>query len=244
MPPSPHPVARAYHQATSLERTSRYEPGEKPADRRAGKAYPGAPRLALPRPARLDVTLGEAIRRRGSCRAFAPGAMRLGDLSTILANAYGYNASRGGRRRRVPSAGGLYPLELYVISVCVEGAEAGILHFDPSRHSLEVVRADAAVGPLLPRLFLEQEYLADAAALLMITGVFQRSLWKYRDRGYRYLLLEAGHVAQNVGLVATALGLGSVNLGGFLDEEVSRSTEWRWARPASPSHLQPLYTTT
>ena len=69
-------------------------------------------------------------------------------------------------------------------------------------------------------MFLGQPYLVNAAAIVLITAVVQRSLWKYEDRGYRYILLEAGHAAQNLNLCAEGLGLASLNLGGFFDEDV------------------------
>jgi SagB-type dehydrogenase family enzyme len=74
---------------------------------------------------------------------------------------------------------------------------------------------------LVSRLFLDQAWAAEASVVLVLSAVCARSTAKYGDRGYRYLLLEAGHVAQNVVLAATGLGLGVVNLGGFLDDELS-----------------------
>ena len=97
----------------------------------------------------------------------------------------------------------------------------GAYHYVPLTHTLEVVRPDPLPSLLTAEMFLGQPYLSAAAAVIVLTAVVERSLWKYEDRGYRYLLLEAGHVAQNVNLTATALGLGCLNLGGFFDEDVA-----------------------
>jgi SagB-type dehydrogenase family enzyme len=75
--------------------------------------------------------------------------------------------------------------------------------------------------PLLGDLFMGQPYIGDAAAVIVLTTVLERTLWKYSDRGYRYILLEAGHVAQNLNLVASGLGLGALNLGGFFDANLA-----------------------
>jgi SagB-type dehydrogenase family enzyme len=100
--------------------------------------------------------------------------------------------------RPVPSGGGLYPLELSVLVQRIEGLGAGVYHYVPLGHRLELVRGDALPSMLTAELFLGQPYLIDAAAVIAISAVIERSFWKYEDRGYRYALLEAGHVAQNV----------------------------------------------
>jgi SagB-type dehydrogenase family enzyme len=122
--------------------------------------------------------------------------------------------------RPVPSGGGLYPLELYVIASRVANLDAGIYHYNAFCHLLERVREGAMPPHLLSELFMRQPYVADSAFVLILAAVFDRSLWKYEDRGYRYLLFEAGHVAQNCNLAAAALGLGAVNLGGFFDADL------------------------
>lgn len=122
--------------------------------------------------------------------------------------------------RPVPSGGGLYPLELYVLAQRVRGLDGGVYHYVPLGHRLEVVRSDALPSHPSSEMFLGQPYLVNAAAIVVITAVVQRSLWKYEDRGYRYIVLEAGHVAQNLNLCAAALGIASLNLGGFFDEDI------------------------
>ena len=103
----------------------------------------------------------------------------------------------------------------------VAGLPAGIYHYVPFADGLEQVREEAVPPPLVSSLFLGQPWAAEAAVVLLLSAVCERSLSRYGDRGYRYLLLEAGHVAQNIVLAATGLRLGAVNLGGFLDDELS-----------------------
>lgn len=189
------------------------------------KEYPSAQRLALPGPAPVPVGIGEAIARRRSCRRFAEQPLPLAALSTLLHSAYGLGDSYlyGEQTmfdRPVPSGGSCYPLELYVLVRHVEGIPAGIHHYSTRHHALE------ALGPLpkpddLETLFLSQPWVAKAHVVIIVTAVASRLLHRYGDRGYRYLLIEAGHVGQNLALVATASGLGSLSLGGFFDDDVS-----------------------
>ncbi len=182
--------------------------------------------VPLPPPLAPKQELGDAIRGRLSCRRFTSEDISLQSVGTILYWCYG---KLGICRpfgtemvsRPVPSGGGLYPLEQYIICRRIGGLGPGIYHYNVLGHLLECVDEGAMPAKLLSDLFLCQPYVAQSAFVLVLTAVFDRSLWKYRDRGYRYLLFEAGHVAQNSNLVATALGLGSLNLGGFFDADVA-----------------------
>jgi len=120
--------------------------------------------------------------------------------------------------RAAPSGGALYPLELYAVCHRVEGLEVALYHYDPLLHGLELL------GPLTGRAGADLtpygEVLSDSAAVVAITAVFWRSRFKYGARAYRFTLTEAGHVAQNLLLAATALGLASVPVGGFYDRKV------------------------
>ena len=190
-----------------------------------GNEYPLDPWLPLPAPMFPETTLADTIRRRASCRRFADRPLSLPQLATLLAATYGVTGrSRFGNmemiERPVPSGGGLYPLELTVIARDVDGLAPGIHHYHPLCHGLEQRRDLRLPKPLLDYLFMGQSYATAAPALLVISGVYGRSLGKYGDRGYRYMLLEAGHAMQNLNLFAIALGLGSCNLGGFFDDEL------------------------
>jgi SagB-type dehydrogenase family enzyme len=181
------------------------------------------PQGALPPPRRPDLALWDAIERRRSRREFSACALAANELAALLHAAYGVtHALEGpdGRRmlplRAVPSGGALYPLELYAAALRVDGVEPGLYHFDPLRGSLGVVSTALTAGDVA-RLSTYPEIVAGCAALLLVAAVFGRTRFKYGLRGYRFALLEAGHVGQNVVLTATALGLAAVPLGGFYD---------------------------
>jgi SagB-type dehydrogenase family enzyme len=191
-----------------------------------GREHPLAPWVPLPAGNETDVGFLEAIERRVSCRRFTPESMRLPALAALLRGAYGITEhSRSDVLdlvdRPVPSAGGLYPLEVSLIVRAVEGLAPGVYHFVPAADGLEQLRGDAIPPPLLTDLFMGQPWVAEAALIAVLTAVPERSLPKYSDRGYRYLLIEAGHVGQNLALMAAALGLGAVSLGGFFDDELA-----------------------
>jgi SagB-type dehydrogenase family enzyme len=181
--------------------------------------------LPLP-PARRSGVL-ELIGRRRSCREFAAKALPLGDLSDLLAGAYGLSGSQTLTNgfeldlKAVPSAGGLYPLDFLVLSTHVEGLDDGLYHYDADVHSL--VRLADVDRARLEEAILAMPFLRGAAALIFLVAVFDRTLQKYAARGYRYILLEAGHAAQNLCLLAEERGLGELCVGGFVDAGVNEA---------------------
>jgi SagB-type dehydrogenase family enzyme len=118
-------------------------------------------------------------------------------------------------RRTAPSAGGLYPLEVYVVTA------DGVFHYDPAQHGLSMVAGEDLREPL-SRVALDQEAVRDAPAVFGVTAVVARTASKYGDRATRYVHLEAGHAAQSLLLQAVALGLGGVPIGAFDDDGVQR----------------------
>ncbi|MCW3096783.1 MAG: dehydrogenase [Chthonomonadaceae bacterium] len=187
----------------------------------------GEPKSAVALPVPEDSRLLDLLRTRRSCRAFLPQTMPVSELSTLLAGAYaviGMGQLPDARllyRRTAPSAGGLYPLELYLTCQRVEGLEDGLYHYSMRDHSLEPIRF-GTLFPGLSRSLINQTYLNDANVICLFSGVFDRSLVKYGPRGYRYILMEAGHAAQNLCLMALERRLGSVCMGGFFDAEVNQ----------------------
>jgi SagB-type dehydrogenase family enzyme len=178
-------------------------------------------RLATPR--RSEIGLWEAIDHRSSTRAFAADALASGQLASVLLAGYGVthalDSDDGAHMlplRAVPSGGALYPLELYVAALRVDGLDRGLYHFDPLRNGLETIRIgiDAAE---VAALSTYPEIVSGCAALVLVAAVFGRSRFKYGLRAYRFALIETGHVGQNVLLAATALGLAAVPLGGYYD---------------------------
>ena len=220
-----YPTGWAFHR-----RTSRWPFNMHGLNAPTGEVPPfkedlNAETVALPAPTLPVGPLADTIAGRTSCRRFLAEPIALAQLGDLLHAGYGVlgTIDLWGEfcERPVPSGGGLYPLELYVLTQRVDELVGGAYHYVPLTHTLEVVRPDPLPSLLTAEMFLGQPYLSAAAAVIVVTAVVERSLWKYEDRGYRYLLLEAGHVAQNVNLSATALGLGCLNLGGFFDEDVA-----------------------
>jgi SagB-type dehydrogenase family enzyme len=219
-------VARLFHLHSSHERARSLEPVLE-LDRQPTRfrTYPGAARTPLPgRDFAIEMPLGVALLRRRSIRTYALRPLPIEVLGRLLHTSYGV---RGRRRegdadvydRPAPSAGGRYPLELYVATQSVEQLADGIYHYDARAHALELVRA-GLVQPALGELVMGQELCRDASVVVVITAVRERTMWKYGQRGYRHLFLDAGHVGQNLYLVATALGLGPTAIGGFLDADL------------------------
>jgi SagB-type dehydrogenase family enzyme len=185
------------------------------------KTYADAVKVPLPDLALDDSGLFDALARRRSVRAYAPEPLALGELSALLWAAAGVTArEQGFAFRTAPSAGGLYPIEHYVVANDVEGLERGLYHYDVLGRTLErLVVADLRVP--LANAALGQRVCADAQAVFVWTAVLERSRWKYGERFARYVLLDAGHIAQSVALAATALGLGTCQIAAFFDDEAA-----------------------
>ena len=186
---------------------------------RAVRRRTGLPAVPLPEADSARESLADVVQARRSTRRYADAPLPLAHLSTLLHAGYGVTGALGSQPfRAVPSGGALYPLELYVAAQRVEGLERALYHYDPFRAVLERIRPleHDELGGLTPY----DELLVPSAAVTMISAVFWRSRFKYGSRAYRFALLEAGHVAQNVLLVATALGLAACPVGGFYDRRV------------------------
>ncbi|HEY2544365.1 MAG TPA: SagB family peptide dehydrogenase [Gaiellaceae bacterium] len=176
----------------------------------AVRRNPQLPSHPLPRPLQPPCSLWSAIARRRSRRDFG-GELGAAELATILDAAYGV---RDEHRRTVPSGGALYPLELHVAI-----RSRGVHRYDPGLHALE--EHDLCdPWPALERACPLPGLLENGFAAILLLAVFGRTRFKYGLRGYRFALLEAGHVAQNVVLAAAALNLPALPLGGFYDAQV------------------------
>jgi SagB-type dehydrogenase family enzyme len=161
---------------------------------------------------------------RRSAQTLKPSELSLQDVATLLHYAYGVNRQYVNKAlqrslRHVPSAGALYPLEIFFQSNRVKSLEPGLYHYHPIRHHMRLLQP--ALSPTrISEALIQPDIASGASLIIFITGLFERSIFKYGDRGYRYCLIEAGHVAQNLDLVSTALGLGFMNVGGFFDRRV------------------------
>jgi SagB-type dehydrogenase family enzyme len=164
---------------------------------------------------------------RQSCRAYRTDPMPLATVSALTMAAYGIVqiaplAGQGSfLRRTVPSAGGLFPLEIFLFTQRVDGLPDGLHHYDVRGHALACV-SRGNLFPTLEPAFYTFPFVRDANLVMAFAAVFPRTQKKYGPRGYRYILLEAGHAAQNVCLAASELGLGTLCMGGFIDTRVNR----------------------
>lgn len=175
-------------------------------------------RINLPAPAAHGtVSVEEALSGRRSVREYSPDPLNLSDISQLLWASQGITGAQG--FRTIPSAGALYPLEIYVAAGNVTGLPAGVYRYLPASHALERV-ADRDIRGDLWTNALNQEPIRDAPAVILISADYHRTLQKYGDRGVRFVHLEAGHAAQNIYLQSYALGAGTVAIGAFDDNGI------------------------
>jgi SagB-type dehydrogenase family enzyme len=185
------------------------------------KEYPEHERVELPRPESPETSLHDVLRGRQSVRDFAVDPLSLAQVSWLLWAAGGVRARRHGVVfRTAPSAGALYPIETYLVAHRVDDLSAGVYHYHVAGHALEELRRGDCRGAMAAAA-LGQAFCADAAAVIAWTAIFARSKWKYGQRAYRYVYLDAGHIAENLALAAVALGLGSCQVGALFDNEVN-----------------------
>lgn len=172
----------------------------------------------------LEPSLGKILLARKSERSFNNDYLCLSDLGTLLF--YSAGVKPDGKNwdestRFYPSAGGRYPLELYLIANKISELKNGLYHYSPKLHALETLLIQKDISSLIAKL-VGQKWVSNSQAVLIITAVKGRTQVKYGDRGYRHILIEAGHLGQNIYLVAKALKMKCCAIGGFIDEEVNR----------------------
>jgi SagB-type dehydrogenase family enzyme len=180
-------------------------------------------RISLPRPEIAgEANLWQILQRRRSRRAYKPEqSLSQGLLSALLWATQGLTARHGDTYfRTAPSAGGLYPVETYLFVRAVEGLDPGIYHFNPLTADLEFLKQGDYAGALASAA-LGQEMVADAQATFIWSAVLERGKWKYRERAYRYIYIDVGHIGQNLYLAAEGLGLGACTIGAFFDDDVN-----------------------
>ena len=188
------------------------------------KTYPDAPRIALPTPPEEeDGHLMTVVHARRSQRSYRDEPISPAELGQLLFAAQGITYPPG-ELRAAPSAGALYPIKLYVLAHRVADLPTGLYHYAVQTHELELVRAGDLRGAI-STAGLGQGFLGEANVCFVLSAIFQRTRWKYRERTYRYVLLEAGHIAQNLCLAATAMGLGACPVGAFFDDDLNALLE-------------------
>lgn len=164
-----------------------------------------------------DISLEQSLLQRRSVRSYTGEPLTLEEVAQLLWAAQGITGDNN--FRTAPSAGALYPLEVYIVSVEVENLDPGIYRYDPGAHELEQL-AQGDRRDELADAALSQSCVSEGALSLVITAVYERTTGKYGERGVKYVHIEAGHAAQNVCLQATAMGLGLVTVGAFHDEQI------------------------
>lgn len=192
--------------------------------------------VALP-PPRLDggMPIERALAERRSVRRYRDGALTLPQVAQLLWAAQGVTGADG--LRTAPSAGALYPLEMYLVAGEVRDLAPGVYRYLPEKHALKQLAA-GDVRRQLCAAALVQECVAEGAAVAVFTAVERRTTRKYGPRGVRYVHIEVGHAAQNLALAATALGLGTVTVGAFDDAAAARLLNL--PKGEAPLYLMPV----
>lgn len=192
-----------------------------PMDHAPAIALPGADTLTLP-----TMDIGSAIRKRQTPENMVAAPLNLDVLAALLFYMAGIDRVRARGHdnrpyRLVPSGGALYPLELFVHVRAVTGVASGLYYYNPIEHGLHGL-GDGDRSAEIAGFLVQPGLVEDSAVQLFQTAIFPRSTFKYADRGYRFALIEAGHQAQNLGLIATAFGLGCIHVGGYKDHVADR----------------------
>lgn len=187
---------------------------------------PTIPSFELPDPARVPVEpvpVRDAIDRRRSVRRFSPAPLSLGELSYLLWSTQGVERLLpGATLRTVPSAGARHCFETFVLANRVEGLEPGIFRYLALEHRLLPRDLSPDIGEAVVHGCLDQAFVGESAAVFLWTAVAHRMTWRYGRRGYRYILLDAGHVCQNLYLSAETVGCGACAVAAFDDNELNR----------------------
>lgn len=180
------------------------------------KSYARFPEIKLPNPVNLKTDFFHLLKKRSSIRNFSLSPLTLQKISSLLFACASYNQSS--EKRTYPSAGGRYPLEIYLISLNTQ-LKKGVYHYYVKNHSLEKI---FNINQELLSQSFTQKWVLNSAVIIVITAIFQRTCIKYGNRGYRYILLEAGHLGQNLSLACCANKLGCCSLGGFIDDNLNQ----------------------
>ena len=175
---------------------------------------PSGEEISLPPPSfKGEFTLEEVLKSRRSVRSFKEQELSLEQVGQLLWAAQGITSPEG--KRTAPSAGALYPLEVYYFF------KEGWGHYNPEKHILEILGKEDRRQDLA-RVSFNQSWIQEAPVVFVIVGFVERTAKKYGDRAERYVILEAGHACQNLLLQAVALGLGGTSVGAFSDEEIKK----------------------
>ena len=181
------------------------------------------------------LSLERVLSKRRSIREYHPGPLTLAEVSQLLWAPQGLTSAEG--LRTAPSAGALYPLELYLVAGDLSGLPSGIYRYLSRYNELHrVVTGDKRAS--LAAAAFGQKWVKESAAVVVFAAVYERVTIKYGERGVRYTHIEVGHAAQNLSLQAAALNLGTVTVGAFNDAAVKKLLHM--GDDEQPLYLMPL----
>jgi SagB-type dehydrogenase family enzyme len=220
----PSTISEIFHQKTKQKRSRNQRVYKKVSEawsRVIFKNYLRLEKIILPKPSPLKgVFLKDVFYKRQSERVFSSSPLPLEIISDLLFYSAGIKNTTPSmqRNRFYPSGGSRYPLETYLISQNSE-LPVGVYHYNVRFHSLEVL---TLLDKFDCKKYFNQDFIAKAACIIVQTACFYRTTMKYRDRGYRLVLMEAGYLGQNIYLVSAALNLACCAIGGFIDDELNK----------------------
>lgn len=201
-------------------------PDFKQASLNDGKSYPTLERKKLTPRRSLNGNIGDAIWKRRSIRKFSPKNISFETMSDLLQYSSGIsnilkkeNDSVTGFRT-YPSGGALYPLEIYLVINRVSNLSTGIYHYNVRSNYLEII-STGNLQEQIDKLHIRDQLIEESGITILVTATFKRTTYKYGNRGYRFVLMEVGHLFQNIALVAEALNLGTCDIGGYEDDELN-----------------------
>ena len=185
------------------------------------KQYSDVEKIKLPLDWEGDKGLQEILQYRRSCRKFDRKPLDMKEIAMLLWACQGITARAGSFYfRTAPSAGALYPVETYLSVQNVETVENALYHFQPADFCLEKLKAGNS-GDKVAEAALGQSFLGRAGVVFIWSAVLRRNFSKYGHRGMRYIMMDAGHICQNLLLAAEALGLGACPVAAFYDDEMN-----------------------
>jgi len=186
------------------------------------KQYAEADKIKLPTDWEMEKRLHETLQYRRSWRRYADRPLSMENLAMLLWAGQGISGRAGSFFfRTAPSAGALYPVETYLSVQNVESLSPGLYHFQPADFSLETMRK-GAVGKQVAEAALGQSFMARAGVVFIWSAILRRNFSKYGHRGLRYVMMDAGHICQNLLLAAEGLELGACPVAAFYDDRLNR----------------------
>ena len=218
-----HGIGDRFQEETKYSRTKMGEGPDWSKQPDLYKHYPKSPQIRLPKPQLTSSKkLDEVLTQRRSIRSFQDTPLSKKEISYLLWASTGIQRKEHGYEfRTAPSAGALYPIETYLVINNVDEIEQGVYHYNIKHHYLEQLRT-GDFRTEITAAALNQHMCTNATVVFIWTALFNRSKCKYGQRAYRYIYLDAGHIAENLALAATNINLGSCHIAALFDEEVNK----------------------